>query len=112
MNARPLIRQYEAVQAMSVVDTTKRVTELTRELASLNLEGCHFEIIGSRLATAATESQLRNDDQTGFDVLADLFDRIHDAAQDIKTFDVPAMARASALDCKADEKVEQRRCEA
>lgn len=112
MSARPLIRQYEAVQAMSAMDTMDRVSELTRQLCGLNLEVDHARVILNRIGSAISESQTRNDDQTGWDVVGDLVDRAAVACDDIKTFDVPALAREAARDFRAEEKAEQRRYEA
>lgn len=109
MSARPLIAKYEAVQAMSVVDTMERVNALTRVLCGLSLEVDHIRVILNRLGAAISESETRNDDQTGWDVVGDLVDRAAIACDDIKTFDVPALAREAARDFLDEEKAEQRR---
>lgn len=115
MSARPLIdmphgvEAYASIQALSVDDTTALVTRLMSIICAQRLEKCHARIILDRFGAALSESETRNDDQTGWDVVGDLVDRAALACDEIKTFDVPAMAREAARDFLDDERREQRR---
>lgn len=102
---------YASVQAIksdTVADVEALVTQLSRLMFAQNLEAHHCKIIFDRFGAAIAESEMRNDDQSGWDVLGDLCDQASAACEQITTLDVLALKREAAKEFNAQQKRDDR----